>query len=309
MSWCECVVLLAAAVSVYPAILPPDLAGAARTSTSEVALADRAVWNEYGLEASERASYGAATVTAYRFKDSTGAFAGRLWLNGDPAVSGMLAQIDNYLLNFSGVKFTPEQIQAFAAKLPSRHKASLPSLPAYFPARNVVPGSDRSLLGPASLAKFEPRLSASSVAFEKGAEAQVARYKLPTGEEQLLIINYPTPQIAMDRAKALQGIAGSVRRSGPLVVAVPAPVDKGAADALVAQVSYRPGIMWNEPAPVDVRKAGDMLLGICLLALGLMVGSIVFGVFLGGIRGALARARGDKSGQDFTSLHLTQPGS
>src|SRR5258708_29316436 len=33
------------------------------------------IWKEYGLQATERADYGAFRATAYRFKDTTGAFA------------------------------------------------------------------------------------------------------------------------------------------------------------------------------------------------------------------------------------------
>ena len=54
-------------------------------------------------------------------------------------------------------------------------------------------------LGPVSLAKFEPRVSADLAGFNKGAEAQLARYKTEAGEAKLLLLSYPTPQIAGER--------------------------------------------------------------------------------------------------------------
>src|ERR1035438_7246485 len=42
----------------------------------------KAIFEEYGLVAAEEADIGAAKVTAYRFKDVTGAHAAELWLAG-----------------------------------------------------------------------------------------------------------------------------------------------------------------------------------------------------------------------------------
>jgi hypothetical protein len=309
MLWRNCLISLIIAGSTYGALLPTQFAGAAQTPLPAPVLSDRAVWEEYGLKASERSKYGAHTVTAYRFQDSTGAFASLLWLRGDNAVGGVLAQFDNYVLLIEGGKPSPEQIQGLGASLPQRRVASLPILTGYFPAEHRIHGSERYIAGPASLAKFEPRLPASIVGFEMGAEAEVARYRIGDNEEQVFLVSYPTPQIAMERSKAFKGIVGTLRRSGPMLITVPAPVDSAAAQSLVSRVSYAPNLMWHEKSPVDVRQVGDMILAISLLALGLMVGSVFVGFFLGGIRRLFGRVGFGGGDESLTELNLQQPQS
>lgn len=272
-----------------------------------LAAADRPVWKEYGHEATERIASGSAQVTAHRFKDTTGAFAALQWLRGDPAIGGLLAQLDNYVLLFEGTKPSAEQIQQLGASLPDRRRASLPTIQNYLPDERRIPGSERYIAGPVSLEKFEPRVPASVIGFDQGAEAQVARYRMGGGEEQLLLVSYPTPQIAMERLKSFQGLAGAVRRSGPLLAVVPAPVNQSAAETLVSQVSYQSNLIWNERTPEDPRKVGDMLLAICLLALGLMVGSVLLGVFFGGVRRLFARFGIGAGDDSLTELNLQQP--
>ena len=55
-----------------------------------------------------------------------------------------------------------------------------------------------------SLAQFEPRVSPDLAGFDKGAEAQLARYKMPSGEAQVLLLSYPTPQIAGERFREFE---------------------------------------------------------------------------------------------------------
>ena len=305
MLWRNCLTLFSLSVSwVCGAILPSEFSDSKQSAVTVPALTDKPVWEEYGLEASERAVYGAVSITAYRFKDSTGAFGAGQWLKGEGRLGTASTQADNYLLVFEGSKPSPQQIQQLTAGLPNKRRTSLPSLQNYLPADRLVAGSERYIAGPASLEKFEPRLPASILAFEKGAEAEVARYRIGENEEQLLLVSYPTPQIAIERQKAYQGIVGAVRRSGPLLAAVPAPVSTSAAQTLVGEVSYSPTLMWNEKTPVDPRKVGDMLLAICLLAAGLMVGSVLVGVFLGGIRRALGRVGVGAGDESLTELNL-----
>ncbi len=65
------------------AILPDDIGAYHRTGTAPAAVTDRPVWNEYGLQASESASYenGAEhlTVSAWQLQDTTGALGAFDW--------------------------------------------------------------------------------------------------------------------------------------------------------------------------------------------------------------------------------------
>src|SRR5260370_7134552 len=72
---------LASGLLASAAILPDQIGSAHRLSAQPAAIdpADRPLWDEFGLQESEQADYGAFTVTAWRFRDSTGAFAPRQW--------------------------------------------------------------------------------------------------------------------------------------------------------------------------------------------------------------------------------------
>ena len=86
------------------------------------------------------------------------------------------------------------------------------------PRERRVRHSERYVLGPASLAKFEPRISADLAGFNKGAEAQIARYKTDAGEAKLLSAFLPD---SADRGRPLPGVLKAVRstarRYGPMV--------------------------------------------------------------------------------------------
>src|SRR5438309_5080988 len=88
-------------------ILFPALAGAAiwpetigayhRTATSAPTLADRAVWDEYGLKSSESATYQNGqdkfTATAYRLQDTTAALGAFDWQRPADAKPTTLASL------------------------------------------------------------------------------------------------------------------------------------------------------------------------------------------------------------------------
>ncbi|MEJ7608379.1 MAG: hypothetical protein WKF37_19455, partial [Bryobacteraceae bacterium] len=181
--------------------------------------------------------------------------------------------------------------------------------PATFPKKSRVASSERYLLGPASLAAFEPRISSSIAAFQRGAEAQIARYKLNAVEATLAIFSYPTPQIAMDRLRAFQQIPDvTSRRAGPMVMAFLGAVEPELASQFLAQVKYLPGLTWTEQTPKYEGNPGDMLIGIFTLAGILITASIVLGLIFGGFRvvGGRLAMRGPDT--NFTSLNIYNRG-
>ena len=52
-----------------------------------------------------------------------------------------------------------------------------PLLPGYLPSQNLVSGSERYVVGPVGLQKFEPRIPPSVAAFHLGAEAQIGSFR------------------------------------------------------------------------------------------------------------------------------------
>jgi hypothetical protein len=312
--------------SVHAELLPERFGNYNRESVKPAPLTDRAVWDEYGFDAAERAVYKSGanqlTATAYRLKDPTGALAAFQWLRpadatvlkpiehvGHGVASGgsSLFQMGNYLLSFEGNRPSPTDLKQIFVHLPKFDQSSLPALGSYVPGRNLVLNSERYVLGPESLQKFEPRIPPSTAGFHMGAEAQLARFKTRNGESQLAIFSYPTPQIARERLDAFQKIPGAVvKRTGPLVAAIISPANADDAERLLAEVKYEPTITWSEKIPKPQGNAGDMLTGICILAGVLIVMSVLFGFFLGGFRVMLSRFGIGSAHDSFTSLDLSK---
>ena len=319
MLWHLSVTLIAAGVSLNAALLPESFAQYKRGAVSPVSTEDPAVWSEYGLESAERAEYTKAgqtfSVTAYRLKDPTGAFAAFQWQRPAGAASaitsaslpnGALAAHENYLVRVEGAKPHPDALAALFKALPDTVRTSLPSLYGYLPKRGRVANSERFLVGNNSLERFEPRIPAYLAAFDRGAEAQSARYRSRGEEYQLTVFSYPTPQMAIERARAFASLAGAaVKRSGPMLAVIPDAAGKSGAARLLEEITYSPNFTWNEYVPKDTpQDAAKMILAIVSLAGVLIVLSAVLGLFFGGSK-MLAKKFGMAHADDgFTSLHL-----
>src|SRR5215467_8306781 len=90
-------VLLLLPVLGSAAMLPESLGVFHRSATSSAALADKPVWDDYGLAASESATYGNGkdkfTVTVWKLNDSTGAMAAFDWQRPTKSTPSNLASL------------------------------------------------------------------------------------------------------------------------------------------------------------------------------------------------------------------------
>jgi hypothetical protein len=283
------------------AIWPERFGSFTRTAVGPATLVDRAVWDEYGLEEAEQAVYtsGAQPLTAmaYRLKDSTGALAAFQWQRPAGAVPSHIAPLavetqscvlfvfHNYLLRLEGRKPDVADLIPVFSQLPRINQSSPPVLPDYLPAGKLVPNSERYVLGPASLEKFEPRIAPSVAAFHLGTEAQLARFQTPGGETSLAIFSYPTPNFARERAAEFSKIPGAmVKRSGPLLAVVLAPPEPDEAERLLAKVRYQATITWNEYVPSARDNIGNLILNIFRLTGVLLLFCLTAGMAFGGFR-------------------------
>ena len=300
----------------------PDAIGAwHRTAVSRPVLADRPLWDEFGLRESETASYenGSAkfTATAWRLQDSTGALAAYDWqrpgqsepskvaaLAAETADSLLLVH-GNYLLSFSGYKPTTPELDPIVESLRNVDTTALPTLPGYLPLQDLVPGSERYITGPASLRKFNPGIPSSAAAFHLGAEAQLGVFHGTKGETVLTIFDYPTHQIAMQQAASLGKIPGAeVKRSGPLVAVILFPPDPDAAERLLAQVRYRAEVTRDEYVPTLRDNIGNLVVTAFVLTGLLLVFCVVSGLAFGGYRAFLRRFRKGEDPEAMITLHL-----
>lgn len=293
---------LAAAVPARPAIWPEQIGEFKRTVSRPLAVSDRALWDEYGLAAAEQAEYVAGDRKflgdAYQLKDPTGAFGAFEWQRPADARSSKLAEVaaetrnaillvhGNYLFRLTGWK--PPQavdLEPLFERLSNLDKASLPPLRNYLPDADLVPNSERYLLGPEALAKFHPGVPPSVAAFHLGAEAQLGSYQTKAGPMELAIFSYPTPQIAIQRVTQFQKLPGAMaKRAGPMVAVVLSPPDPDAAERLLAQITYQASITLNERVPTARDNVGDLIVNIFIL-IGILISLfLVAGLAFGFLR-------------------------
>jgi hypothetical protein len=301
----------------------PDAIGAFhRVSTNTVNIEDRPVWDEFGLKESEGARYEnekeSFTVTGFRMQDSTGALAAFDWQR--PAKSkpskaaplavetadSLAAVHGNYLLIFSGRKPEPAELAAVFDGMKQVDTTALPALTTYLPSADLVPNSERYITGPNSLAKFDPGISPSVAAFHYGAEAQLGVFHSPKGDVTMAIFNYPTPQIAMQKETDFRNIPGSpvVKRAGPLVAVVLAPVDPDFAERLLAQVKYQASVTLDQYVPTQRDNIGNLVINAFVLIGILLAFAVVSGLLVGGLRAFRHRGNRGEEADALVSLNI-----
>ncbi len=259
--------------------------------------------DEYGLQETELADYGAFQVKAERFKDPTGAYAASL----EPS-NRLKSRSANYLLSCDGK--CPLDLASLAedrppARLPrlhadpgrlSAHAKPHPPIRALHPR----PGRPRS-----QCSRRSPRRQQRFNTGPKPRSPSTASDRVPP---TLAVFSYPSPQIARQQAPKFQSINGAdVKRTGSFVVVALAPT--AIAQKLLSQVNYNGQVQINETPPLVLRPetAGQMLVAIINLAGFVLVFCAVSGLVVGGIL-YLARRRFGYSGADgsLISLHLSR---
>ncbi len=241
------------------------------------------------------------TVEAVRLRDASGAY-GVFTYYRQPgwrtesgkfhtAIGGGQGLLlrNSYLLRILGHEPSMDELAKLASALPTFEDEPLPPLREFLPPQDLVRGSLQYMMGPRAFARLVPQIPAASVGFNMGAEAQLAHYKLPgKAEMTLLLVLYPTPQIAQARIKqwgdlSARGIHG--RRTGSLlsfVLDAPAQAD---ADLLLSRLNYSMDVTWNEPVPkYHGPTLVELILNIFILCGILVVFAFASGVAFGGLR-------------------------
>jgi hypothetical protein len=298
-------ILAALFVSSACAAIWPDRLGEYQRKSAgpvEIPAGSRAILDEVGLDAIERADYGSFQVTASRFKDNTGAYAASL----DPSTTSAV-RVGNYLVSCQG-KCPKNLAELAGAGLPHVAHGSLPTLGRYFPTKSLLPRSERYIVGPVGLAANAPDLPASTVNFDFGTEGQIAQYKTSAGTVLLGVFSYPTPSMARQQLPQFEKITGATaKRTGPLIAVAIGP--SAASAKLLEDVNYEAVVATNErppekPLELKPESAGKMVLAILSLA-GLLLGfCLLSGLAVGGTL-RLARRFGYTAAEgSLTTLHL-----
>jgi len=328
------------------ALLPKSFAGWTQTgspqTSSDAAKVDSAypaVLTEYGFADSETATYSRddgrkLTVKAARFKDATGAYGAFTFYGQQPMkteeIGTKAASANDRILffrsnilvdaNFDRVtEMSGSELRELAAMLPSASgtAGNLPTLPQYLPKQDAIGNSARYILGPQALMVVKAPLTAEQIDFKVEPEVLVQDYSSKDGPLSLTVVDYPTPQIAGERLRALQGSQPSgsspaflARRSGPLLAVVTGTTGSSDAKNLLNAVNYEAEVTWDQATSVSKRdNIGNLIVAIFSLIGVLLLISLIFGVFFGGIRVLLNRlfpkkvmGRGEEA--DIIQLHL-----
>lgn len=211
--------------------------------------------------------------------------------------------------------------------LPTGNTARLPLLPGYLPRQSLLKNSERFVAGPLALARVGSTISADMVDFTSGAEAVLGRYQTSAGDSTLILIEYPTPQIAAERLRHIDathqqsaqqpGVATIVdagsfydKRTGPIIAIATGSLSQSEAKALLGSVSYEADVTWNENTSFTKKDNLANLLVNILILCGILIGfGLVAGVAFGGLRILLqrvlpGRGLGNPDEVEFISLHL-----
>jgi hypothetical protein len=353
-------VALAGDAAPSAAILPQQfggwqISGSSRAS-SDPAVADpvnAAVLKEYGFSGFESATYTRddgrkLTLKVARFGDASGAYGAYTYYKipamliekiGDGAASmneRVLFYRGNILVDAAFQKLSAMSAAelrelADGLPLPPGNTGNLPGLPAYLPTQSYVKNSAKYVVGPAALQSLEAPVPVELVGFDAGAEVVVGNYNSSGGEATLMLISYPTPQIAADhlrRIEAAQTQSSNVssggrgnsafpmpifgKRTGPIVVVAAGPLSQAEAKSLLASVNYDANVTWNENTHFTKRdNLANLLVNVIILCFIIIGFMLVAGVAFGGIRILARRLFPERvfeqaQNREFISLHLSE---
>src|SRR5579872_1761430 len=226
------VVVWAKDTATAPAILPREFGGwqmpAPSRTSNDPAAADpvnAAVLKEYGFDSFESASYTRddgrkLTVRAARFSDASGAYGAYTYYKTPEMliekVGDGAASLNERVLFYRGnilVDVVFEKLSAMSAAelrelaqalpLPVGNTRNLPSLPAYLPKLGYVKNTAKYVVGPVGLEKIGSPLPTQLVDFSVGSEVALGTYETSDGQANLILISYPTPQIAAEHLRQL----------------------------------------------------------------------------------------------------------
>jgi hypothetical protein len=272
---------------------------------------DAPVLKEYGFTDLETATYNRngrkMQIKAARFNDATGAFGAFTYYVQPPMQVEKIgdggASSNTRILFFKGnilIDVSIEHLSAMsgadlrslAAALPrlTSEVGKLPTLPANLPSQSLLRNTSRYVIGPEALARLGVPIPTQAIDFNKSAEVAIGKYRTSQGEASVILVGYPTPQIARERMDAMQASALTggpfyFKRTGPYVVAVNGNIPADEAQSLLASVNYDADVMPLQPTkPKPVEDRAGFVFALVMLCVITVLAALVFGFVFGGIR-------------------------
>jgi hypothetical protein len=207
-----------------------------------------------------------------------------------------------------------------AAVQPRADEGGFPTLPLFLPQDHRVDASDKYVLGPQTLEQVFPAKIGNAIGFQRSAEAEVARYRVGGREQVLLIVGFPTDQLAAAQLSELQknfNVNGEsqasatplyAKRSARLLAIVAGASNQAEASPLLNQVQMDTERSWSEPVPKHEPPIELMIEGSIIGALSICIFALVAGLSFGGVRLLVKRVAPGKIFDRKENLQVLQLG-
>jgi len=339
-------------------ILPQSFAGwqvqGAVQTSADAGIADpanAAILKEFGFSDFASATYRrddgrTLKVRAARFADASGAFGAYTFylqpnmqkeqiddhaasLNSRALFYRGHVLVDAAFSSPSAMSVAELRVLAGVLPRPSGNAANLPPILAFLPHRGHVANTEKYALGPRAFGALSSPITAQLVDFTASAEVVMGNYTSPDGQATLMLIEYPTPQLAAEHLRRIDAVRQAAppqagvaavknggpffdKRTGPIIAIAAGPLSESDANALLGLVNYEANVTWNENTYLDKNNnVGTLLVNVIILCFVLGAIAIVAGIGFGGIRILVKRLFPNKvfdrpEQMEFISLHLAE---
>ncbi len=348
-----------APASAPASVLPLQFAGwqvkDSISKSSDPVVADEAnapVLKEYGFERLEKATYArddgrTLQIKVAVFEDASGAYGAFTYYKTpemlNEKIGNQASSLGNRVLFYESnilvdavfdklSVMSAAELRELAGLLPQPppNARNLPPLPTYLPRTGYRKNTAKYVMGPITLDRVGAPLPTSMVDFKSGAEVVLGKYAASAGEATLMLISYPTPQIAIEKLKEIDA-AHQVKpqtqadvapimnvgpfydkRTGPILVIAAGPISESEAKSLLAPISYEADVTWNENTYLSKKNnVANFLFNAILLCLIVVGFSLVGGLAFGGFRVLIKRFYPDRvfdrpEEMEIISLHLDE---
>ncbi len=339
-------------------ILPKQFAGWQMEGPSETgndaASADPtnpALLTEYGFKDFENATYKSddgrtLKVRAARFADASGAFgAYTFYLRPEMVreeIGDQASSSHERVLFYRGhvlVEAVFSQMSAMSAAAlrelagllprPSGNAGNLPPILAYMPHHGYHANTEKYAEGPLAASLIGSPILPELIDFGTNPEVVLGEYSTPAGPATLMLIEYPTPAVAIEHLRRMEATYHTAqsqsgvnaienvgpffaKRSGPIIAVAAGPIPQTDAQTLLGAVNYEARVTWNENTYFDKKNnIANLLVNIILLCIIIGAISLAAGAAFGGFRILLRRyfpgpIFGDSDSNEFIALHLEE---
>lgn len=155
----------------------------------------------------------------------------------------------------------------------------------HLPPNNLVSGTEKYFLAPESIDR-KLELDLSKLGFEDSVEVASATYRVNGQSAHLVLLLYPTQQVAKKYADQWEARAPDDapfrKRVGPLLALVRGSRDPALAQTILDPVNYETQVTWNEPPP-DITVAEIIITIFTFIGIALFF-TVIAGISFGGLR-------------------------